>query len=52
MHTNYVILYDNLCYDWNTDSGHLYIYILREPPLALFIQLKPITFLLGSNLDH
>ena len=41
--------YDNLCYDLNTDSEHLYI--LREPPLAAFTQLKPIVFQ-GDNLVH
>ena len=44
MHINYEIFYGNLCYDLNTDLEHLYI--LREPPLAAFTQLKPITFLL------
>ena len=44
MHTDYVIFYGYLCYDLNTDSEHLYI--LRQPPLGAFTQLKPITFLL------
>ena len=44
MHTNYVIFYGYLCYDLNIDSEHLYI--LKEPPLAAFSQLKPIIFLL------
>ena len=44
MHSNYVIFNGNLRYDLNTDSEH--IYILREPALATFTQLKPITFLL------
>ena len=43
MHTNYVIFYGNLCDNLNTDSEP---YILREPPLAAFTQLKPIAFLL------
>ena len=43
MYTNYLIFYGNLWYNLNTDPEHLYI--LREPPLAIFAQLKPIPFL-------
>ena len=44
MHINYLIFYGNLWYNLNIDSEHLYI--LREPPLATFTQLKFIPFLL------
>ena len=45
MLTNYMIFYgNNLCSLLNTDSEHLYI--LREPPLAAFTQLKPSPFLI------
>ena len=43
MHINYAIFYGYLCYDLNIDPEHLYI--LKEPPLAAFSQLKPIIFL-------
>ena len=48
MHTNYLIFYGNLLwYDLNTDSEKLYI--SREPPVAIFTQLKPIRFLLSKE---
>ena len=49
MHTNYLIFYGNvLWYGLNTDSEKLNI--SREPPVATFIQLKPIPFLLSKEI--